>query len=95
MFNHLHAVLYIVTDIKVARLRRMFHVKRMDSSEMVKRIIENTSLGRKVIARPRCRCMGCVLEDIKTIRLLTVGWLLGTGKSGGKSLGRPRPDPGY
>ena len=48
---------YIVTDIKVARMRRVDHVQRVNNNKKSKKIMENIPMGKQEAGRPRPRWM--------------------------------------
>ena len=66
----LYGYLDIVTAIKVARLRWVGHVCRMDNNEIPKRVMRHKPEGRSV-GRPKLHWMDGMIEDL---RKLGVSW---------------------
>ena len=57
----------IIQTIKIARLRWLGHVKRMNEGEMPRRIMEHGIVERRKVGRPKLRWMDCVMSDIEKL----------------------------
>ena len=72
-YNHELYQLYkspnIIQTIKIARLRWVGHVRRMNESEIPRKVMEYKILGGRRVGRPTLRWMDCVADDIKTLEI--------------------------
>ena len=79
---HLYGAPDNITDIKLVRLRWVGHLQRINNNKVIKKIIENTSLGRRRLEGSDLD--GCVDGMLENTRRQDGWWLLGTEKPGGR-----------